>query len=165
MPEDFVGLSEAAELANCSRDTIRRAAQRGELEARMGSGPRGPQWWIDRAGLSAWNQRREGVVVVESSPEPQTRPTVDAQVHQAVVNDLVERLRRAEERIVSLQLQASQSQQLLEERARSLQQKEAEERHTAALAEQLKLARRELGEWEERRRSPWWNRWAPRLFG
>ena len=160
MPEDFIGLSEAAELANCSRDTIRRAAQRGELEGKMGSGPRGPQWWICRTSLEQWSDLRETV----QAQQPQQTQTVevnsvvDAAVHQAMVNELLEKLRRADERIIALQLQASQSQKLLEERARSLQEKEAKEKQTAALAEQLKLARQDLNDWQDRRRGPWWKK-------
>lgn len=162
MPEDYIGLSEAAELSNCSRDTIRRAAQRGELEGKMGSGPRGPQWWISRPSLESWADSREAVQA-EQPRHTEEKAVIDASVHQALVNDLMEKLRRADERIIALQLQASQSQRLLEERASSLQKKEAEDRHKAALTEEIKLARRELSDWESRRRQPWWKKL--KLFG
>ncbi len=54
-----LGLAEAAELAGCSRDTIRRAAQRGELKAEMGPGVRGPQWWISESDLLEWRSSRD----------------------------------------------------------------------------------------------------------
>jgi chromosome segregation ATPase len=57
-----LGLSEAADLAGCSRDTIRRAAQKGELKAELGPGVRGPQWWILEADLLAWIEDRDAVL-------------------------------------------------------------------------------------------------------
>ena len=54
-----LGLAEAAELAGCSRDTIRRAAQKGELRAEMGPGVRGPQWWISEQDLTVWLSGRD----------------------------------------------------------------------------------------------------------
>ena len=54
-----LGLGEAADLAACSRDTIRRAAQKGELKAEMGPGVRGPQWWIQESDLLEWIENRE----------------------------------------------------------------------------------------------------------
>ena len=57
-----LGLAEAAELAGCSRDTIRRAAQKGELKAELGPGIRGPQWWILEASLHSWLGDRDAVL-------------------------------------------------------------------------------------------------------
>lgn len=57
-----LGLAEAADLAGCSRDTIRRAAQKGELKAELGPGVRGPQWWILEADLQAWLGDRDAVL-------------------------------------------------------------------------------------------------------
>lgn len=54
-----LGLAEAADLAGCSRDTIRRAAQKGELKAEMGPGVRGPQWWISENDLLNWLGNRD----------------------------------------------------------------------------------------------------------
>ncbi len=56
-----LGLAEAADLAGCSRDTIRRAAQKGELKAEMGPGVRGPQWWIHEPDLLEWLDTREAL--------------------------------------------------------------------------------------------------------
>ena len=57
-----LGLAEAADLAGCSRDTIRRAAQKGELKAELGSGVRGPQWWILESDLHEWLGDRDAVL-------------------------------------------------------------------------------------------------------
>ena len=54
-----LGIGEAADLAGCSRDTIRRAAQKGELKAEMGPGVRGPQWWISQSDLLIWLEGRD----------------------------------------------------------------------------------------------------------
>ena len=57
-----LGLAEAADLAGCSRDTIRRAAQKGELKAELGPGVRGPQWWILETDLQLWLEERDAVL-------------------------------------------------------------------------------------------------------
>ena len=57
-----LGLAEAADLAGCSRDTIRRAAQKGELKAELGPGVRGPQWWILEKDLQVWLEERDAVL-------------------------------------------------------------------------------------------------------
>lgn len=57
--QDALGLGEAADLARCSRDTIRRAAQKGDLKAEMGPGVRGPQWWIKESDLYDWLENRD----------------------------------------------------------------------------------------------------------
>lgn len=59
--KDVLSLGHAAKKADCSRDTIRRAAQRQELPAQMGPGKRGPQWWVREADLVDWLQSRHNL--------------------------------------------------------------------------------------------------------
>ena len=69
-----LGLSEAAEIAGCSRDTIRRAAQKEELVAEMGPGVRGPQWWIQESDLLEWVENREKEAALSSASAAQQAP-------------------------------------------------------------------------------------------
>lgn len=149
-----LSLGEAADLAGCSRDTIRRAAQKGELKAEMGPGVRGPQWWIQEGDLMSWLERRdEEPVTLRSSAAPQhdaaelstaaqqaraelssTKPeqghvpSPPAEVYIA----LIDRLSRAERRSVELELQLRQSQRLLSENAESIVEKDALAREAQA---------------------------------
>jgi len=132
-----LGLGEAADLAGCSRDTIRRAAQKGELKAEMGPGVRGPQWWIQESDLMSWLDRRDEEPVAptstaapqqvraELSNDPQSPP---AEVYIA----LIDRLSRAERRSVELELQLRQSQRLLSENAESIVEKDVLAREAQA---------------------------------
>jgi hypothetical protein len=62
---------------------------------------------------------------------------VSAEVHQAVIGELVEELRRADRHLIALQLQFSQNQNLLAEKSESLLKQEAEERAQAMLNKRL----------------------------
>jgi excisionase family DNA binding protein len=64
-----LGLAEAADLAGCSRDTIRRAAQKGDLKAEMGPGVRGPQWWIQESDLRDWLENRDSDAELSSAAQ------------------------------------------------------------------------------------------------
>lgn len=148
-----LGLGEAADLAGCSRDTIRRAAQKGELKAEMGPGVRGPQWWIQERALMCWLERRdEDPVTQRSSAAPQhddAELSTAAQHHRAELSTtperghvpsppaevyiaLIDRLSRAERRSVELELQLRQSQRLLSENAESIVEKDALAREAQA---------------------------------
>lgn len=235
----WLGLSEAAELSDCSRDTIRRAAQREEIKAEMGPGARGPQWWIESSSLHAWIEARGAVEQSTASSSSRAQHSVPSsarqsdaelstaknscraehgkrssaqhenaelstasyvfeaseaaqehvpkEVHQAVISDLVEELRRVDRQVIALQLQLNQERKLLSENAESLIEKEAAVREaqaqkeeeakqveevrrqaeeavrqakaeTTAIAEQLKEARTEIATWESRRKQPFWKR-------
>lgn len=54
----MLGLKEAASLAGVSRDTLRRAIQRGELPALLVTGKTGPQFEVDQADVEVWAQKR-----------------------------------------------------------------------------------------------------------
>lgn len=54
----MLGLKEAASLAGVSRDTLRRAIQRGELPALLVTGKTGPQFEVDPADVEVWAQKR-----------------------------------------------------------------------------------------------------------
>lgn len=69
-PTKILNLGQAAELADCSRDTIRRAAQRDELRAEMRPGKRGPQWWVREADLLDWLQVRQHETVQHHPTDP-----------------------------------------------------------------------------------------------
>lgn len=137
-----LGLGEAADLAGCSRDTIRRAAQKGELKAEMGPGVRGPQWWIQEPDLMSWLDRRDEEPVAQMSTaapqhEPAVLSTASAQSHAPsppaeVYIALIDRLSRAERRSVELELQLRQSQRLLSENAESIVEKDALAREAQA---------------------------------
>ena len=72
-----LSLGQAAKIADCSRDTIRRAAQRQELPAKMGPGKRGNQWWVREADLLDWIQQRNE----SSSAAPQQSTAVPQAEH------------------------------------------------------------------------------------
>lgn len=57
----MLGLKEAANLAGVSRDTLRRAIQRGELPALLVTGKTGPQFEVDQADVEVWVQKRATV--------------------------------------------------------------------------------------------------------
>lgn len=54
----MLGLKEAASVAGVSRDTLRRAIQRGELPALLVTGKTGPQFEVDQADVEVWAQKR-----------------------------------------------------------------------------------------------------------
>lgn len=214
--KDVLSLSQAAKLADCSRDTIRRAAQRQELPARMGPGKRGPQWWVREADLVDWLQdrgslNREGAeqaqqssaseaqqdkhaeqstaqqaehriedadfAVLSTAPQAQHEErsnessarhdehaeqstaseaqqaeyldeddsevidfdsnVVSADIHKAVIGELVDELRRSDRQVIALQLQLSQNKNLLAEKTDSLLKQQAEERAKELLAKEL----------------------------
>lgn len=148
-----LGLSEAAEMARCSRDTIRRAAQKGELKAEMGPGIRGPQWWILESDLLDWLELRDSSsedqlgsaaqyvdAGLSAAPQHAQQSTYakaarssarfaelaqQASPPAEVYIALIDRLSRAERRSVELELQLQQSQRLLTENAESITEKEA----------------------------------------
>lgn len=55
---NMLGLKEAASVAGVSRDTLRRAIQRGELPALLVTGKTGPQFEVDQADVKVWAQKR-----------------------------------------------------------------------------------------------------------
>ena len=55
---NILGLKEAANVAGVSRDTLRRAIQRGELPALLVTGKTGPQFEVDQADVEVWIQKR-----------------------------------------------------------------------------------------------------------
>lgn len=55
---NMLGLKEAASLAGVSRDTLRRAIQRGELPALLVTGKTGPQFEVDQSEVEVWAQKR-----------------------------------------------------------------------------------------------------------
>lgn len=61
IPMSMLGLKEAANLAGVSRDTLRRAIQRGELPALLVTGKTGPQFEVDLADVEVWVQKRATV--------------------------------------------------------------------------------------------------------
>lgn len=186
-----LSLGEAAKIAACSRDTVRRAAQRQELPAKMGPGKRGPQWWVREADLLDWVQQRQGDFthtqqqptepkqaqqstsataenVIEdavydfTSPSKTSRsddaeqskaslaeqvteifdydaPIVSADVHQTVISELVEELRRADRQVIALQMQLSQNSNLLAEKTDTLLKQEAEEKALAEQSRELQI--------------------------
>ena len=58
IPMSMLGLKEAASVARVSRDTLRRAIQRGELPALLVTGKTGPQFEVDQADVEVWVQKR-----------------------------------------------------------------------------------------------------------
>lgn len=79
----MLGLKEAANLAGVSRDTLRRAIQRGELPALLVTGKTGPQFEVDLADVEVWLQKRATVYPQwedEQVTQAQQEELVDAQV-------------------------------------------------------------------------------------
>lgn len=58
MNNNTIGLKEAAQLAGVSRDTLRRAIQRGELPALLVTGKTGPQFHVEEIEIQRWMQKR-----------------------------------------------------------------------------------------------------------
>lgn len=54
-----LSLRDAAEILGISKDTVWRAVQRGELQARLDSGPAGDQYWLSQTELQSWWTRRK----------------------------------------------------------------------------------------------------------
>lgn len=79
----MLGLKEAANLAGVSRDTLRRAIQRGELPALLVTGKTGPQFEVDQADVEVWVQKRATVYPQwedEQATQAQQELLEDAQV-------------------------------------------------------------------------------------
>ena len=53
-----LSLKEAARVAGVSRDTLRRAIQRGELPALLVTGKTGPQFEVEQTEVEVWAQKR-----------------------------------------------------------------------------------------------------------
>ncbi len=53
-----LSLKEAARVAGVSRDTLRRAIQRGELPALLVTGKTGPQFEVEQGEVETWAQKR-----------------------------------------------------------------------------------------------------------
>lgn len=52
VPDGWISVRDAADLALCSRETVRVACRRGTVEAER---PEGGAWIIRRASVSAWS--------------------------------------------------------------------------------------------------------------
>ena len=164
-----LGLAEAAELAGCSRDTIRRAAQKGELKAELGPGGRGPQWWILEKDLQVWLEERdavlstaetlrssaqempcsakhEGPAVLSTAGPRRSSAQQDVAEHSTasppaeVYIALIDRLSRSERRAIELELALRQSQRLLTENAESITEKEALAKEARAKIQEIEQA-------------------------
>ena len=140
--EKTLSLREAAELLGLDIATLWRAAEEGSLVGHKV--PRGERdvWRFYQEDLEEWR-----------APN-----TVPIEAHLATL-ELLERrqqdLLRLQRQLTEAQFSAAQGQRLLAEHAESRFQEQAEVRQ---LKEELKLARTELTQWEERARHPWWKR-------
>ena len=65
-------LGQASRIADCSRDTLRRAAQKEELKAELAPGRKGQQWYIRSADLTDWMQSRGIQPNVPATPASDT---------------------------------------------------------------------------------------------
>jgi DNA repair ATPase RecN len=130
--KDVLTLGQASSIAGCSRDTIRRAAQKDDLRAEMRPGKKGQQWWIRQADLMDWLQARGKSV---------TPP--------ATSSDQDQKVRELENRLADYAQQVQQAQQELSNTKQELRL--AQQRATEA-AEQLKTARGLVENWSGPRR-------------
>jgi Tfp pilus assembly protein FimV len=129
---DVLTLGQASRIAGCSRDTVRRAAQKEELRAEMGPGKKGPQWWIRQADLTEWLQFRGQSVAVAQPGQAQEK-----------------RVRELEQQLSEYERQARQARQEL---TRTRAELRLAQQRAADAAEQLKTARGLVENWSGRRR-------------
>lgn len=140
--ETTLSLREAAERLGVDITTVWRAAEEGNLIGHKV--PRGERqvWRFYAEDLEGWR-----------SPA-----SVPVEAHKATL-ELLERhqqeLLRLQRQLTEAQFSAAQGQRLLAEHAESRFQERAELRQ---LQEELKVARSELFQWEERARRPWYRR-------
>lgn len=130
MANGVLTLGQASRIAECSRDTLRRAAQRDELKAELAPGKKGQQWWIREADLRDWLESR-GRSVSTQTAEP-------AQAQQDLEQQLAEhkkQLKRAQQEIARLKDELSHAQ-----------------RRSSEAVQQLKTARGLVADWQGRSR-------------
>lgn len=115
-----LNLGQAASLADCSRDTLRRAAQREELAAELGPGKKGPQWWVREADLMDWLQgRRPGDFsppeCAGESPLGEEDSLPDLPTSPSEVAFYAEQARLAQQELALLRQELVKAQRLAEE--------------------------------------------------
>jgi len=130
--QELLTLGQASRLAACSRDTLRRAAQKEELPAEMLSGNKGPQWYIKQADLLDWLESR-------GKTADSAREAVDSEA----------RILELERQVAEYAALARQAQQELQQVKKELVQ--ASDRAGEAAA-QLKVARGLVNTWTEPKR-------------
>ena len=169
MSNTEIGIAEAADLAGCSKDTIRRAIQRDQLPARMDEGPSGFQYWLLTEDVEAWarlRRPRQGYAQPLAQPSAQaSADTAQAYAEPAEpyaqapaegsfdvvpldafreVVALLEKTQqdnvRAEKRALLLEFQLQQQRTLLTENAESLCEREARAKQAEAREEEARQA-------------------------
>ena len=116
MANGVLTLGQASRIAECSRDTLRRAAQREELKAELAPGKKGQQWWIREADLRDWLESRGKAGGTQTSAAPE-------QAQQGLEQQLAEHkkeLKRAQQEIARLQDELRQAQQRSSEAVQQL---------------------------------------------
>lgn len=187
-----LGLKEAAQLVGVSRDTLRRAIQRGELPGILVTGKTGPQFHVEESAVIEWSEKRLlsfGQIQDDAGP---TQAPQDEQVAQAQhAPELDQRLATIEEAqrdqsmaLVRLAIQQElfQSVQTWKERAESAKTKVSklrkQVRNSAELAqanqkqlEQFQVEHQAMLQSleEHKRRVEWMERripgWIRKMFG
>mgnify|MGYP003610896013 CR=1 FL=1 len=88
----ILGLKEAASVAGVSRDTLRRAIQRGELPALLVTGKTGPQFEVDEADVEVWARKRATAYPQweeeQATQGQQEEPAQDAQVQSEAGDEM-----------------------------------------------------------------------------
>lgn len=138
-----LNLGQAASLADCSRDTLRRAAQREELAAELGPGKKGPQWWVREADLMDWLQGRRQT---EFAPSGHSSPGQNEEVSglESPLSEaayFAEQADKAQQELVELRRELAQAQRVAEE-----------------ATERLRVARTLIATFEQPARTARWKR-------
>ena len=140
----LLNLGQAASLAECSRDTIRRAAQREELAAELGPGKKGPQWWVREADLMDWLQGRRQTEFSPSEPVREACGEDDGtpfESHRSEAARYAEQARLAQRELAQLRQELAQAQSL-----------------AAEATERLRVARTLIATFEQPARTARWKR-------
>lgn len=116
MANGVLTLGQASRIAECSRDTLRRAAQREELKAELAPGKKGQQWWIREADLRDWLESRGKSV----NTRPPAEPAQAQQNFEQQLADHKKQLKHAQQEIARLKEELLDAQQRSSEAAQQL---------------------------------------------
>ena len=76
MSLEKIGLKQAADRLDVSKDTLWRAIKRGELDAERDHGPRGTQYWLSWPQVEEWWESRKDRKRLEEAPQAFEEPQV-----------------------------------------------------------------------------------------
>ncbi|MGE0489046.1 MAG: hypothetical protein AB7S38_07505 [Vulcanimicrobiota bacterium] len=159
-----LSLRQASEQLGVHKNRLWRAIKSGQLRAELQERGGRSTYKVDDDELARWAGEFLSSGEFETvRAESKRGETVPLEVHLALqqqVDGLIEELRRAERRLVAVQLAFATEQQVLAETQQALFEARSHLDSDPApiLAQELKAARTELARWEKQRRSQtWWS--------